>query len=130
MQFQWLFLIFAGIFGGIFAGMGMGGGTVLIPVLTLILGLSQKLSQAINLIVFLPISLVVLIVYIKKGMVEKKIWWIISLPASVVAVVISFFVPRISSKLLQVFFGVFLILISIVQFVILLKNRHKKHNIA
>ena len=56
----------AGISSGIIAGMGMGGGTLLIPILTILLGVEQRISQGINLIVFVPMSIVALIIHCKR----------------------------------------------------------------
>ncbi|MBQ8468572.1 MAG: sulfite exporter TauE/SafE family protein [Clostridia bacterium] len=126
MQVVWL--IIAGFCGGIIAGMGMGGGTLLIPVLTLFFGFSQKLSQAINLIVFLPVSIVSIFIYAKKRLIDFTVWWKVTLPASLVAVVLSFFAAQVSSSFLRVAFAVFLILIAVVQIVIFCYKKLKNGN--
>ena len=70
MQILWYIL--AGIISGIFAGMGMGGGTFLVPILTIFLGVNQELAQGINLIVFLPMAIMVVIIYSRKKMIDFK----------------------------------------------------------
>ena len=68
IEFLWLFL--AGLVSGIVGGMGMGGGTLLIPILTIFLSFKQKSAQAINLLVFIPMSLVALVIHIKNKFVK------------------------------------------------------------
>ena len=65
-----LFILLTAFFSGIFAGMGMGGGTVLIPLLTMLTDISQRKAQGINLISFIPMAVVVLIIYIKNKLIN------------------------------------------------------------
>ena len=63
---QILIFVGIGVVGGIIGGMGMGGGTLLIPLLTAFTSLDQHYAQAVNLLAFIPMSVVALIVHIKK----------------------------------------------------------------
>ena len=112
---QIFLLILCGFLSGIFAGMGMGGGTVLVPLLSLLVGLSQRLSQAINLIVFLPVGIVSTIVYAKQKLIDFSVWWKISLPASVVAIVCAVLSLKTSIKAIKIMFAAFLIVFATVQ---------------
>lgn len=111
MDFLWFSLI--GLLSGVFAGMGMGGGTFLIPLLTILMGVSQQIAQGINLIVFIPLSVVVLIIYHKKKLLKlKDIWWLL-VPALIVSAFGSLIAIDIHGKVLQIIFGVFLVLVGL-----------------
>ncbi|MCR5553295.1 MAG: sulfite exporter TauE/SafE family protein [bacterium] len=113
-----VFLIFlVSIFSGIVAGMGMGGGTVLIPLLTLFCGVSQKLSQSVNLLVFIPLAIVVLIVYSKKKLIDFKGVWFIIIPGVIVSLIGSIFSLKIESQTLHLIFGIFLICVGLFLFI-------------
>lgn len=111
MDFLWFSLI--GLVSGVFAGMGMGGGTFLIPLLTILMGVNQQIAQGINLIVFIPLSVVVLIIYHKKKLLKlKDIWWLL-VPAVIVSAVGSLVAIEIKGDILQIVFGVFLVLVGL-----------------
>lgn len=106
-----------GIVGGLLGGMGMGGGTLLIPLLTIFCNVDQHLAQAINLISFIPMAVIALVIHIKNKLIDtKKILWII-LPGCLSCVGGSFLSKAISSDLLTKFFGGFLVVLAIVQFI-------------
>ena len=101
----WLFL--AGLVSGIVGGMGMGGGTLLIPILTIFLSFKQKSAQAINLLVFIPMSLVALVIHIKNKLVDFKVGIPIIISGVAFSVVGSYLASILSNKLLQKIFAVF-----------------------
>lgn len=116
-----LYVLF-GFLGGIFGGLGMGGGTLLIPLLTIFLGLDQKLSQGINLVAFLVMALIALVVHYKNGYLKTKglIYIIASgIVFSALGALLAAFLP---SKVLRIAFGVFLCLLSLVEFVKVMKK--------
>ncbi len=123
MDFIWN--IVAGLAGGLLGGMGMGGGTVLIPLLTIFRAVSQHSAQAINLISFIPMAVVALIIHIKNNLVNfKNIVWIIV--SGVLTCILGCYIARaMSGKLLQRFFGGFLLLLSVWQFVLQFKKSEK-----
>ena len=84
-MFIW-FLLFS-VLSGILAGMGMGGGTLLIPILTIVMNVEQRLAQALNLLVFIPCSLVVCIIYTKNRLINYNKSWLIYVVASLVSIV-------------------------------------------
>ena len=113
-----LFLIvLVSIFSGIVAGMGMGGGTVLIPLLTIVCGVSQKISQGVNLLVFIPLAIVVLIIYYRKKLINFKGVWFIIIPGVIVSLIGSIFSLKIESQTLQTIFGIFLICVGLLLFI-------------
>lgn len=121
-----LWYIVAGVISGVFAGMGMGGGTFLIPILTLFLGVEQRLAQGINLLVFLPMAIVVIIIYARKKMIDFKGWWIISLVACLVCALGVILAINMPAKILKIIFGAFIVCIGIAQIVVLIVQHVKK----
>ena len=112
----------AGFLSGICGGLGMGGGTILIPVLTIFLGFDQKLSQGINLLSFLVMAIFSIYIHYRNGyIVTKNIFYIIIFGVifSVLGAILMAFLP---SRFLKIGFGVFLILLSILEFVKVLKK--------
>lgn len=114
---QFIELGIAGVVSGIVGGMGMGGGTLLIPILSIFLGFAQKDAQGINLLVFIPMSIVALIFHIKNKLVDFRV----GIPVMVVGVVFSIIGSLIANGLsnnnLRVYFGVFLLLVGVFQFI-------------
>ena len=120
-------VILISLVGGLVAGMGMGGGTILIPLLTLVCGVSQQSAQAINLISFIPLSIVVLIIYHKKGLLKLKSIWFVIVPGVVLSGLASIFSLKINSEVLKIIFGCFLILVGILMIISNIKNIVKKN---
>lgn len=112
----WFFLI--SILSGVVAGMGMGGGTLLIPMLTILMKVDHTLAQATNLLVFVPVAIVVIIIYSKDKLVDFKHGWIVALPAAAVSVVAALVAIRLDSEVLSFIFGAFIALIGLVQIII------------
>src|SRR5574344_973504 len=120
-----LFILF-GILGGIIGGMGMGGGTLLIPLLTIFLSIEQKTAQSINLLAFIPMALVALIIHFKNKMVvTKDILWII-IPGVIFSVGFAFIASLLNNEILQILFGVFLILIAVYESICLFFDYYDK----
>lgn len=127
MQILWYIL--AGMFSGVFAGMGMGGGTFLIPILTILLTINQRVAQGVNLITFLPMAIVVIIIYACKKMIDFKGWWLISVPACIISGVGAFFALKIPGNVLKIIFGVFITIIGVIQIILLVIDLVKKHKL-
>lgn len=117
-----LYLIF-GFIGGIFGGLGMGGGTMLIPLLTIFLNLDQKLCQGINLISFLVMALITMLIHYKNGYIKLENTKYIALSGILFSIIGAMLVNYISPKILKILFGVFLIILAVIEFLkILLKK--------
>lgn len=110
-------LILFGFLAGIIGGMGMGGGTILIPLLTIFLSISQKSAQGLNLICFLFLAIPALIIHFKNKMISTKYLWIVILSGVLFCVLGSFLATLLDSKILKICFGIFLIGLSILEFV-------------
>ena len=125
---QVVLLIVFGIVGGLLGGMGMGGGTLLIPLLTIGLNLTQQGSQAINLLAFLPMSIVALIIHFKNKLVHVKI----AIPIAIAGVLSSiggaFLANNINSTSLRIWFGVFLIIVGVLEIYSLWFFKDKTNN--
>ena len=112
---QVVLLLIFGLIGGILGGMGMGGGTLLIPLLTIGLNLTQQSSQAINLLAFLPMSIVALVIHFKNKLVHTKIAIPIAISGVASSILGSFLANKTSSFTLKIWFGIFLIIVGILQ---------------
>jgi uncharacterized membrane protein YfcA len=112
-----IWYILAGLFSGIIAGMGMGGGTLLIPVLTLLLGMGQYAAQGVNMLAFLPAAAAALYIHIRAGRVNIKR----SLPilaGGIAGAALGALAARwLQADMLKRAFGVFLILLGLLQWV-------------
>lgn len=115
---MWNFILCltVGFTGGILGGMGMGGGTLLIPLLTIFLKTEQHLAQAINLVSFVPMAIIALIFHIKNKLVVKKGIFYIIIPSVLASVLSSLFSTSLDGEILKRSFGIFLIVLSVVQF--------------
>ena len=69
---NYFYTYFSAFLSGIFGAMGLGGGGVLIIYLTVYLGLEQMRAQGINLIFFIPIAVLSVAIYLKKGQIKLK----------------------------------------------------------
>ena len=127
---DWLWFIVAGILSGVVAGMDMGGGTLLIPILTIFFSISQKLAQGINLLAFLPCAVVSLLIHIKNKLVDFKIGLPIIITGILASVGASFLAVSTNNKTLKILFGVFLLIIGVMQIaqtiIQIVKNKKKK----
>ncbi|MBO5525461.1 MAG: sulfite exporter TauE/SafE family protein [Clostridia bacterium] len=107
--------VLIGVIGGIPGGMGMGGGTVLIPLLRLV-GVEQHAAQGINLLSFLPLALVSLISYEKRGLLKKKRATFYAVPALLFSVIGSLIASFLDGVKLKRLFGAFLMILAVIQF--------------
>ena len=120
----------AGVVSGIIAGMGMGGGTLLIPILTIFLGVQQHLAQGINLIVFVPMSLVTLIIHCKNKLVDFKVGIPIILSGLISSIIGSLLALEVRNELLRKMFGYFLLLVGIWQIISAFIPQEKTKNVS
>lgn len=115
MQYFWY--VVAGIVSGVVAGMGMGGGTLLIPILTIFFEVEQASAQGINLLAFLPCAVVSLVIHFKNHLVSIKKGIPFIIGGVLCSVLGSLLATKISSDLLQLLFGIFLLIIGIIQII-------------
>lgn len=117
---------FIGFFSGIITGMGIGGGSILIPALVLFTPLTQQQTQGINLIVSIPAAIAALIIHHKNKNIEYKITIPIILSGILSCIIGSLLAVYISAGILRKIFGLFLILIGLLE---LFGERIKKPSI-
>lgn len=122
---RFVYFLLLSILSGVLAGMGMGGGTLLIPILIVVMGVEQQIAQATNLLVFIPCSIIACIIYAKNKMVDFKGGWLISLVASLISIVAVIVAVRLENETLSTMFGIFLIVLGVVQFVVQLIKAKK-----
>lgn len=101
-----------GFLSGILGGMGMGGGTALIPLLRL-MGVDQKAAQGINLLSFVPMAILAVYLHTRNGLIERKNYWQVVIPAIVSAVAGVFAARALDSGILARAFGAFLFVLAI-----------------
>ena len=116
-------MIICGLVGGILGGMGMGGGTLLIPLLTIFLGISQKLAQGYNLLSFLIMSLIAIFIHYKNNLIEKRVILPVVIPALIFSCFGASLANFISNSSLRLLFGIFLMILSIFQFIKVFKTK-------
>jgi len=122
-----VFFILIGLISGIAGGMGMGGGTLLIPLLSIFLGVVQKEAQLLNVFSFVIMAIFVVYIHIKNKLINVFPAIMFSVLAAVFAVIFSLLVKDISNTTLKTFFGVFLIILALIQtFSLIIKKRQKK----
>lgn len=125
---EFIYFLLLSILSGVLAGMGMGGGTLLIPILTMIMGVEQTIAQSTNLLVFIPCSITVCIIYAKNKLVDFKGSWLISAVASAVSIIAVLVAVKLKNEILSTIFGIFLIILGavqiVVQIVLSIKNKN------
>jgi len=127
-----IYMLISGFVSGIVGGMGMGGGTFLIPILSIFLGFKQKSAQGINLLVFIPMSIFALFIHIKNKLVDFKVGIPIMIVGIAFSIIGSMIANNLSNNKLKIYFGVFLLIVGIFQFVQTIinskKNKEKKES--
>lgn len=113
---SWLVFVVFGFLSGVAAGMGMGGGTILIPALTLLLSLDQHAAQGVNMLAFLPAAAAALFIHRKEGRIEGGKLSPILIAGVAAALLGAFLAGLLSSPWLRRLFGVFLLGLSVLQF--------------
>lgn len=120
-----LILIAIGLAGGVIGGMGMGGGTLLIPLITVCTDIEQHIAQAINLIAFVPMSVIALVIHIRNKLVDYKAFLWTAPPAVALSVLAAYVSRLVEGRKLSMYFGIFLILLSLYQLGSILHARIK-----
>ncbi|MGL5756152.1 MAG: TSUP family transporter [Paraclostridium sp.] len=110
-----MLLILFGFFAGIIGGMGMGGGTILIPSLILFLNIDAKMAQSINLLSSIPMTIFALIIHIKNKNVMLNLVIPIATFGIFGAISGSYLANYISSETLKKVFGLFLLIIGLLE---------------
>ena len=111
----WLTGILAGGLTGLLSAFGLGGGTLLLLWLTLFAGMPQQTAQAVNLLYFLPVSAAALPGHMQNGYLKKEpVLWAAGAGA-VTAAAAAFLATWIDAGLLRKCFGVYLLVMGIVE---------------
>ena len=109
----------------------MGGGSILVIILTTFMLIEQHTAQAANLIFFIPTAIVAIIVHFKNGNVDEKNGIKILLTIIIGAIAGSVLTDLIESKNLKKYFGIFLLVVGILEMIITIKNiiKNRKENV-
>ena len=110
-----MFLVIVGFLSGIIGGMGMGGGTILIPALVLFAIINPILAHSINLISSIPMTIFALMIHIKNKNVVFKLVIPIALFGVIGAIFGSLVANYISEGVLRKGFGIFLLIIGLIE---------------
>ena len=121
-----LFLIL-GFIGGIAGGMGLGGGTILIPLLSIFLGVAQKEAQLFNIFSFVIMAVFVVSIYIKNKLISVFPALVFSLCGAVFAIISALLVKNLQNDVLKVCFGVFLIVLALIQLFVLIVKKNQNN---
>lgn len=119
-------LIITGIISGFVTSLGMGGGSILILILTSFLNVEQQTAQAANLIFFIPTAIVAIIIHFKNKNVDKKIGKKLVFPCVIGAGVGAYITKFCNAKSLRKYFGIFLLVIGILELITTIKNMKKR----
>lgn len=107
-------LLLLGLVAGFLSGLlGIGGGVVMIPALIMIAGLSIREAMGISLLAIIPTALVGFLKSYSAGFVDIKTSLIIASTAIVGAYLGSTVMGMLSTKMLRIIFGIFLIVIGL-----------------
>ena len=101
---------------GVISGMGMGGGALLVPALTLLMGIPQRQAQGVNMLSFLPAAAAALFIHKREGRLKLKGSLPIIAGGLLGAVAGALFAARLSEEWLKKAFGLFLTILSIIQY--------------
>ena len=119
--------VLIGFLGGLLGGMGMGGGTILIPMLTWFLGFEQKVAQLTNLLSFVVMAIFAVVVHFKNKLINVKAGLITAISGVLTALFFAFFVKNIEERILKILFGVFLILLGLLQLFFYIRKQKQKN---
>lgn len=116
--------LLTGLLSGVIGAMGLGGGAVLIIYLAIFTDTAQLTAQGINLLFFIPIGILAVFLYAKKG----KVLWKTVLPVAFGGLLGALpgllLATRLGAGMTAKIFGGFLIVLGLKQLV--LSFRQKK----
>ncbi|MBQ7045361.1 MAG: sulfite exporter TauE/SafE family protein [Clostridia bacterium] len=105
--------LIAGVLAGVTGAMGLGGGTVLLLYLTVFTQVSQLTAQGINILFFIPIAIVAIIVYTKKGQINWRAIFPVCILGMLGAILGTVIIKFIDPKILAKFFAAFIIIMGL-----------------
>ena len=94
----------------------------------LVLGFVQKDAQAVSLVAFVFMASFALIIHLKNRLIDFKAGIIIAVFGCIASVFSALLVQGISDGVLKILFGIFLIILSLIEFVNIFKRRKEDFN--
>jgi uncharacterized membrane protein YfcA len=107
----WGFLIAAAT--GILSGYGIGGGTLLILILVFFFGAEQSAAQAVNLSYFIPAAGASLFFHVKRGRIDKTVFFCAAIAGTITAAVAAWLAPKIDTEIIKRLFGGILLYVGV-----------------
>lgn len=117
--------ILIGIISGIVSSLGMGGGTILILCLSLFMGKDQHIAQGANLVFFIPTAIVSIFINQKNKLIKWKTGLVIITFGIIGTIIGANISVSLETKILKLFFGIFLLCVAIFEIYTLLKKQNK-----
>ena len=124
-----MYKILAGIISGIFTSLGMGGGAILIIILTIMLNVEQKSAQQINLIFFICSSLISITLNLKEKRIKIKEIYLVIIFGIIGTIIGTNIALKIDVKILRKAFGIFLLIMAIIETTSIFKEILNKRKI-
>lgn len=124
-----MYKIFAGVISGIFTSLGMGGGAILIIILTIILNVEQKTAQQVNLIFFVCSSLISIILNLKEKRIKIREIYLVIIFGIIGTIIGTNIALKIDVKILRKAFGIFLLIMAIIETTSIFKEILNKRKI-
>ena len=102
----------AGFLSGVAGSLGIGGGGILIVILTALLGVNQQTAQLTNLLFFIPVAIMSVIIYSRRGQIKARVVISLSLFGLVGSAIGALLFSWLGGELVGKIFAVLLIFIS------------------
>jgi uncharacterized membrane protein YfcA len=105
-----------GFLMGILSGLAIGGGTLLVPALVFLMNIPQHTAQGICLASFVPTAIVAVITHLRQNNVNIKLALCLTVGALAGALLGATLAHHVEAALLKKFFGVFLVIMGVYEF--------------
>lgn len=103
-----------GVLVGVMSAMfGVGGGVVMVPFIVLVLGESQHVAEGTSLLVMIPTAFVGVVAHSRRGYVTFRTAAFVGMPGIAGALIGAWIAHQIDASVLQVYFGIFTVLVGI-----------------
>lgn len=124
---NWLLAFVTGCATGLLSSFGLGGGTLLLLWLTLFMGMDVRTARGINLVYFIPASAASLPSHYKNGYLHKKPLLWAGVAGAAAAGATAYFLTEFGSHLIDTLFGIFLIIMGVIELFGAGKGRSQKN---
>lgn len=103
-----------GLIAGAVSGLlGVGGGIVMVPAVVFLLGQDQHVAQGVSLAVIIPVSALGSLIHARRGTVIGTLAFWLAVGGVIGALVVGGAVQGLTSGLLRILFGIFLVIMGL-----------------